>query len=83
VHVLLSDDIKISNIIHISCDKVGVAELPNKSRVNFHVKDVLYWLRWGFGEILNTFAKCIACYIVHFVLCARCVAARSVIPGIR
>jgi len=42
VQVFLSDDIKISGIIHISCDKVGVAERLNKSRVDFHVKDVLY-----------------------------------------
>lgn len=53
------------------------SERPNKSRVGFHVKDVLYRLRRSFGEILNTFAKCIACYIVCFVLYTRCVAARQ------
>jgi len=42
VQVLSPDDIKINGIIHISCDKVGVAERSNKSRVDFHVKDVLY-----------------------------------------
>lgn len=59
------------------CDEIGIVERPNKSRVDFHVKDVLYRLRRGFGEILNTFAKCIACYIVRFVLYACCVAARQ------
>lgn len=59
------------------CNEIRFAEWPNKSRVDFHMKDVLYRLRRGFGEILNTFAKCIACYIVRFVLCARCVAARQ------
>lgn len=43
-------------------DEIGAVERPNKSRVDFHVKDVLYRLRRSFGEILNTFCK------VHRVL---------------
>lgn len=58
-------------------DEIGAVEWPNKSRVDFHVKDALYWLRRSFGEILNTFAKCIACNIIRFVLCACCIAARQ------
>lgn len=58
-------------------DEIGAVERSNKSRVDFHVKDALYWLRRSFREILNTFAKCIACYIIYASYYAPVVAARQ------